>query len=427
MTTLPRLDPRRHMARAHAVRLVLTREIALERQLARVIAAVGRKAADLFARAGSSARLDFRPPIARVLTPSITATARAFGGQVAAKSVAFGHEVKLFEDLDQEVERFIAEHAASRVVQISDSLKATIAEIVRRGLAEGQSTEVVAQAIVEATSGEMSMGRARRIARTETHTAAQVGQYGAARASPFKFRKTWLATEDQRTREDHAAANGQQVDLDEPFVVGGEELMFPGDPNGSPGNVINCRCVCIYDPVPATELETPDDGEETRPADLLDDPELWRAWFDQLRAAHVIPNDVTLYATGEDCGLTRFGSEEDFSDLIGEQLDVPLTASISPVLVEGGSGLQDTFPLFGRPVVVKIKVPAGTPADMGIMVAMEVRLRGDVRIVVTGVSEQSWGEVQQDAGVPIDIPRVRHYRRMPPRRGVTLVEAEVQE
>lgn len=27
-----------------------------------------------------------------------------------------------------------------------------------------------------------------------------------------------------------------------PFIVGGEELMFPGDKNGSPWNVYNCRC-----------------------------------------------------------------------------------------------------------------------------------------------------------------------------------------
>jgi hypothetical protein len=38
------------------------------------------------------------------------------------------------------------------------------------------------------------------------------------------------------------AADGQVVGLDEPFIVGGEQLMYPGDPAGSPGNICNCLC-----------------------------------------------------------------------------------------------------------------------------------------------------------------------------------------
>jgi hypothetical protein len=30
--------------------------------------------------------------------------------------------------------------------------------------------------------------------------------------------------------------------MDQPFIVGGEALQFPGDPAGSPEMVINCRC-----------------------------------------------------------------------------------------------------------------------------------------------------------------------------------------
>jgi hypothetical protein len=36
------------------------------------------------------------------------------------------------------------------------------------------------------------------------------------------------------------------VPIDEPFIVSGEELMYPGDPSGSAGNVINCRCAIGY-------------------------------------------------------------------------------------------------------------------------------------------------------------------------------------
>jgi uncharacterized protein with gpF-like domain len=59
--------------------------------------------------------------------------------------------------------------------------------------------------------------------------------------------KTWTATVDERTRESHAEADGQTVKDDEAFEVGGAELRFPSDPNGPPEEVINCRCVPIYE------------------------------------------------------------------------------------------------------------------------------------------------------------------------------------
>ena len=54
--------------------------------------------------------------------------------------------------------------------------------------------------------------------------------------------KEWLSTKDDRVRIEHLEVDGQVVPIDEPFIVGGEELMYPGDASGSAGNVINCRC-----------------------------------------------------------------------------------------------------------------------------------------------------------------------------------------
>ena len=46
-------------------------------------------------------------------------------------------------------------------------------------------------------------------------------------------------------RPGHAEADGQEVKIDEPFIVDGESLMYPGDVTGSASNVINCRCTVI--------------------------------------------------------------------------------------------------------------------------------------------------------------------------------------
>lgn len=94
------------------------------------------------------------------------------------------------------------------------------------------------------------MRRAERIARTELHTARSAAMDKAAgwlADTGATVRKVWISAADERVRPDHVAANGQTVGYDEPFIVGGEQLWFPGDrENGSPGNTIQCRCVVNY-------------------------------------------------------------------------------------------------------------------------------------------------------------------------------------
>jgi uncharacterized protein with gpF-like domain len=58
-------------------------------------------------------------------------------------------------------------------------------------------------------------------------------------------KKQWLTSGNPNVREAHEEANGQVVGADESFEVGGEQLRFPGDPDGSPENIINCHCVAI--------------------------------------------------------------------------------------------------------------------------------------------------------------------------------------
>jgi uncharacterized protein with gpF-like domain len=59
--------------------------------------------------------------------------------------------------------------------------------------------------------------------------------------------KTWVAILDKSTREAHMIADGQEVKTNDKFIVDGESLNYPRDPNGSSANVIRCRCVAIYD------------------------------------------------------------------------------------------------------------------------------------------------------------------------------------
>lgn len=62
-----------------------------------------------------------------------------------------------------------------------------------------------------------------------------------------QFEKLWVSVLDNRTRHNHAIADGQRRLQAEPFLVGGERMNFPGDTSlgASLENIINCRCSSI--------------------------------------------------------------------------------------------------------------------------------------------------------------------------------------
>lgn len=116
------------------------------------------------------------------------------------------------------------------------------------GINEGMSVEQIAARISNVANFEEV--RARRIARTEVHAAAESGSHAQMTFMGYDkgtVTKEWVATRDARTRLTHSLADGQQVELDEPFTVGGSTLQFPGDPLGAPGEIINCRCTTIFE------------------------------------------------------------------------------------------------------------------------------------------------------------------------------------
>lgn len=59
--------------------------------------------------------------------------------------------------------------------------------------------------------------------------------------------KRWVSQRDEKVREAHDEADGQEVPVDEPFTVGGELLMYPGDTSlgATAKNIINCRCYIV--------------------------------------------------------------------------------------------------------------------------------------------------------------------------------------
>jgi 2'-5' RNA ligase len=53
----------------------------------------------------------------------------------------------------------------------------------------------------------------------------------------------WVTMGDGDVRAHHREANGQTVPTGQEFEVGGEKMLYPGQPVGDPSNWINCRCL----------------------------------------------------------------------------------------------------------------------------------------------------------------------------------------
>lgn len=84
--------------------------------------------------------------------------------------------------------------------------------------------------------------RTARTAVTGAQNAGRMDSYAAAEKMGIKLKKEWLATLDSRTRHSHAMLDGEQVAQDKKFSNG---CRFPGDPQGPPWEIYNCRCTLI--------------------------------------------------------------------------------------------------------------------------------------------------------------------------------------
>ncbi len=130
--------------------------------------------------------------------------------------------------------------------EVTEATQAAILALLQKASKEGWSVTQAAEAMQTLYDG-FTAARSETIVRTEMIKAYNFGALEGYKAEGADG-KGWLSALDDRTRQppesefDHAAAHGEEVGLDEPFKRTGEHLQFPGDPDGDPGNIINCRC-----------------------------------------------------------------------------------------------------------------------------------------------------------------------------------------
>ena len=159
-------------------------------------------------------------------------------------------QLKADIDFNMIIANWLNTNAGLRIVSVHQSLIEAIIKVIEQGYEQNLTVADITRNLQNKFGWYKA--QALRIARTETTTATNLATTLAASNSEYQLQKTWISAQDNRTRRppkshfDHLDMNGQTVDEFSSFFVGGENLEYPGDPNGTAGNIINCRCKVVY-------------------------------------------------------------------------------------------------------------------------------------------------------------------------------------
>jgi SPP1 gp7 family putative phage head morphogenesis protein len=136
---------------------------------------------------------------------------------------------------------------------INSYTRLVIGKILKRAANEGLSINEIVRVLK--TDSELGPMRARRIARTETVTAANGAAMIYATKSGYEMEKVWLSVIDNRTRHNHKMIDGRTIPYEDAFMLGpGADIAMqqPGvrtQPNGlavPASEVVNCRCTVAF-------------------------------------------------------------------------------------------------------------------------------------------------------------------------------------
>ena len=161
-----------------------------------------------------------------------------------------GRKADIWEDT---LSKWISKNAAKKVKIITNSFKDWFRGAIKEAIKDQtESIETMTKLLYDNVTSyyqEVQEWQVRRIVQTESLTALSVASDESIRALGVPFIKTWVIS-GNNTRPSHLEADGQEVDQDEPFLVDGEELMYPRDSSmgASAGNIINCACTSIATP-----------------------------------------------------------------------------------------------------------------------------------------------------------------------------------
>jgi HK97 family phage portal protein len=135
------------------------------------------------------------------------------------------------------------EISSTKITTVNATTQARVANQLRIGLEKGEGLTDLTNRL----SDIFDRPRAGRIARTQVSGGVSAGR-SAGMVDAGVEKKGWLTSRDKNVRDEHKAAEQNYKDgipINEPFIVGGDRLMYPADPAGSAAMIANCRCLQV--------------------------------------------------------------------------------------------------------------------------------------------------------------------------------------
>jgi len=148
--------------------------------------------------------------------------------------------------IEQKVFKLVRKATETTREQLTEAIVEGVQEAVISGFTEGETLKQIVERINDVHDFAME-GRSKTIARTETHSASNAGSQSAMEKAGIE-KKEWLAQRGdwENVRDSHKDADGQVVDIKDSFrMMTGAMLRFPGDGDGPPEEIINCRCKAV--------------------------------------------------------------------------------------------------------------------------------------------------------------------------------------
>lgn len=132
---------------------------------------------------------------------------------------------------------YLRREGLKRAHGITETTRDRLANLLADGVEAGESTAQLVRRIQQELP-DIQAERAATIALSEVHTSLQAGSFAQMQYAGVRT-KTWITAGDEDVRDSHQNVAGETVPMEQRFSNG---LLYPGDPAGSPMEIINCRC-----------------------------------------------------------------------------------------------------------------------------------------------------------------------------------------
>ena len=153
-----------------------------------------------------------------------------------------------------------------------------IENALTQGIIQGEDLETITNRIASGLSTQNN-NRMKTFARTAMTGAQNAGRYdrlSEAKGLGIEVVKQWMATLDGRTRDSHRDMDGEKQKIGDkwhPYKFS-NGCRFPGDPEGPPREVYNCRCTLVGDLTDFPEEYERYDNIDGKPVDQM----TYREW-----------------------------------------------------------------------------------------------------------------------------------------------------